>query len=175
MIIKKDGRREVFNTEKVRSGIQLACQKREISMDIIEEFIDELERDLREIVAGDHLLPRRAGDGQRTAVGGVAVAARRAGHAVAPVGGAVEPETDKGIGISLDGLGAGELQGGDGLFRRAPDSAGRDPVPQRRGRNTRDDRQHQQGYDQLDQCKPRLFPRHVPHLVNPVLRHPVAC
>ena len=48
MIIKKDGRREVFSREKVRSGLKMACQKRNISMNIIEEFIDELERDLRE-------------------------------------------------------------------------------------------------------------------------------
>lgn len=51
MIIKKDGRREVFSPDKVRSGIKKACQKRNISMDVIEEFIDELERDLREIGA----------------------------------------------------------------------------------------------------------------------------
>lgn len=49
MIVKKDGRREVFSSEKVRSGMQKACQKRDISMNVIEEFIDELERDLREI------------------------------------------------------------------------------------------------------------------------------
>ena len=49
MIIKKDGRREVFSRDKVRSGIQKACQKRDISMNVIEEFLDELERDLREI------------------------------------------------------------------------------------------------------------------------------
>lgn len=48
MIIKKDGRREIFSREKVRSGMKKACQKRNISMNIIEEFIDELERDLRE-------------------------------------------------------------------------------------------------------------------------------
>ena len=48
MIIKKDGRREVFSREKVRSGMKKACQKRDISMNMIEEFIDELERDLRE-------------------------------------------------------------------------------------------------------------------------------
>ncbi|MGA7144405.1 MAG: transcriptional regulator NrdR [Desulfobacterales bacterium] len=49
MIIKKDGRREVFSREKVRSGLQRACQKRKISMNVIEDFLDELERDLREI------------------------------------------------------------------------------------------------------------------------------
>jgi len=55
MIIKKDGRREVFSREKVRSGIQKACQKRDISMNVIEDFLDELERDLRE--AGEKEIP----------------------------------------------------------------------------------------------------------------------
>lgn len=49
MIIKKDGRREVFNRQKVRAGVKKACEKRNISINVIEEFIDELERDLREI------------------------------------------------------------------------------------------------------------------------------
>jgi len=49
MIVKKDDRREVFNRDKVRSGMKRACEKRNISMVVIEEFIDELERDLREI------------------------------------------------------------------------------------------------------------------------------
>jgi transcriptional repressor NrdR len=48
MIIKKDGRREIFAREKVRRGILRACEKRHISMDTIENFLDELERDLRE-------------------------------------------------------------------------------------------------------------------------------
>ena len=48
MIVKKDGRREVFNRDKVRTGMKKACEKRDISMNAIEEFIDELERDLRE-------------------------------------------------------------------------------------------------------------------------------
>ena len=51
VIKKKDGRREVFNRKKVRSGIQKACQKRDISMNVIEEIVDDLERDLREIGA----------------------------------------------------------------------------------------------------------------------------
>ncbi len=49
MIIKKDGRREVFNREKVRAGVSKACEKRDISMNVIEEFIDDLERDLKEM------------------------------------------------------------------------------------------------------------------------------
>ncbi len=48
MIIKKDGRREVFNREKVGAGIKRACEKLDISMNIIDEFLDDLERDLKE-------------------------------------------------------------------------------------------------------------------------------
>jgi len=48
MIIKKDGRRELFSHEKVRKGIQMACQKLDISINTIETYVDELERDLRE-------------------------------------------------------------------------------------------------------------------------------
>jgi transcriptional repressor NrdR len=48
MIIKKDGRRELFSRDKVRSGMLKACEKRNISMNSIEEFIDDMERDLRE-------------------------------------------------------------------------------------------------------------------------------
>lgn len=48
MIMKKDGRRELFSRDKVRSGMLKACEKRNISVNTIEEFIDEMERDLRE-------------------------------------------------------------------------------------------------------------------------------
>jgi transcriptional repressor NrdR len=55
MIVKKDGRREVFSREKVSSGIKKACEKRDISMNVIEAFIDLLENDLKEI--GEKELP----------------------------------------------------------------------------------------------------------------------
>jgi transcriptional repressor NrdR len=48
MIIKKDKRRELFSRDKVRAGLKKACEKREISMNLLESFIEELERDLRE-------------------------------------------------------------------------------------------------------------------------------
>lgn len=48
MIVKKDGRREVFSKEKIRKGIIRACEKRDISIDTIDQFVDDLERDLRE-------------------------------------------------------------------------------------------------------------------------------
>lgn len=48
MIVKKDGRREVFSRDKIRSGIKKACEKRDISMNLIEDFLDKLEQDLQE-------------------------------------------------------------------------------------------------------------------------------
>jgi len=57
MLVKKDGRREVFNRDKVRMGMIRACEKRNISVNLIEEFIDELERDLKE--TGEKEIPAR--------------------------------------------------------------------------------------------------------------------
>jgi len=43
MVVKKDGRREPFNREKIIEGIKKSCQKRPVSMTQIEEFVDALE------------------------------------------------------------------------------------------------------------------------------------
>ena len=43
MVVKRDGRREPFNRDKIISGIRKACQKRPISMTQIEAFVDSLE------------------------------------------------------------------------------------------------------------------------------------
>ncbi len=48
MIIKKDGRREPLSREKLATGLQKACEKRDISINTIETIIDEVERELRE-------------------------------------------------------------------------------------------------------------------------------
>lgn len=48
MIVKKDGRREEFNRNKVASGLYRACEKLDISVNAIDAYLDELERDLRE-------------------------------------------------------------------------------------------------------------------------------
>lgn len=55
LVIKKDGRREHFDRDKLKSGILKACQKREISVDEIERFVDELERGIQE--QGDREIP----------------------------------------------------------------------------------------------------------------------
>lgn len=41
-IIKKDGRREPFNREKVLKGIQAACQKRPVSLSQMEQIVDRV-------------------------------------------------------------------------------------------------------------------------------------
>jgi len=49
VLIKKDNRREPFNREKILKGMQRACQKRNISINTLELFIDNLERELQEL------------------------------------------------------------------------------------------------------------------------------
>lgn len=56
MIIKKDGRREAFNREKVLRGIQAACQKRPVSLAQMDQIVDRvakwvLSRAEREVTA----------------------------------------------------------------------------------------------------------------------------
>jgi transcriptional repressor NrdR len=44
VVIKKGGRREIFNRDKILLGVQKACSNRPISMDEIEELVDRIER-----------------------------------------------------------------------------------------------------------------------------------
>ncbi len=46
-VIKKDGRRENFDREKVRKGILRACEKRPVSTETIDKMIYNLEEKLR--------------------------------------------------------------------------------------------------------------------------------
>lgn len=48
MIVKKDGRREAFDREKVLRGIQKACEKRAISVNLIEQMVETIEQELAE-------------------------------------------------------------------------------------------------------------------------------
>ena len=43
MVIKKDKSRESFDRHKILSGLMRACEKRQISMDSMENLIDEIE------------------------------------------------------------------------------------------------------------------------------------
>ena len=51
MIIKKDGKREAFNIAKVRNGIIKACEKRNVSLDVIESMALEVEKQVYNSVA----------------------------------------------------------------------------------------------------------------------------
>ncbi|WP_022667967.1 transcriptional regulator NrdR [Desulfospira joergensenii] len=48
MIIKKDNRREEYDREKVLKGIKKACEKRAISIDLMEDVVDAIEKELRD-------------------------------------------------------------------------------------------------------------------------------
>ena len=48
MVIKKDGRREAFDREKIREGMKKAIKKRPVAAEAIEEFIDGLENYFQE-------------------------------------------------------------------------------------------------------------------------------
>jgi transcriptional repressor NrdR len=43
MVIKKDGRREKFDRQKVLSGLMKACEKRPVSMGRLAELVDQVE------------------------------------------------------------------------------------------------------------------------------------
>ena len=47
LVIKKDGKREVFDRVKLRGGIIKSCEKRPISAQEVEKILDEVEADLR--------------------------------------------------------------------------------------------------------------------------------
>ena len=47
MVIKKDGRRETFDRNKLISGLLKACEKRPVSMTAIEELVMKVEREIR--------------------------------------------------------------------------------------------------------------------------------
>lgn len=48
VIVKKDGRREAFDRSKIIDGLEKACEKRPISVDVIEKLVSDLERELQE-------------------------------------------------------------------------------------------------------------------------------
>jgi transcriptional repressor NrdR len=48
MVVKKDGRREEFDAEKLLGGIAKACNKRPVSMDSIGRLVQDVESTLRQ-------------------------------------------------------------------------------------------------------------------------------
>ncbi|MBV8602743.1 MAG: transcriptional repressor NrdR [Candidatus Eremiobacteraeota bacterium] len=54
-VVKKDGRREQYNREKILTGLQRACEKRPVSDAQLEEMVAKLEREL--FSRGDNEVP----------------------------------------------------------------------------------------------------------------------
>jgi len=55
MVIKKDGRRETFDRQKILQGLKKACEKRPISVMTLEEVANKIEKSLLE--RGDTEIP----------------------------------------------------------------------------------------------------------------------
>ena len=45
-VVKRDGTREAFNSEKILAGVRKACEKRPVSMDQMETMVSEIEKQL---------------------------------------------------------------------------------------------------------------------------------
>lgn len=49
IVVKKDGSREEFSREKVLRGLIRACEKRPVPLEVLEELVFSIEKDLRRI------------------------------------------------------------------------------------------------------------------------------
>ncbi|MDA8100297.1 MAG: transcriptional regulator NrdR [Nitrospiraceae bacterium] len=47
-VIKKDGRREPYDRMKILSGLKKACEKRPISVEVLDKTVDDIEKALQE-------------------------------------------------------------------------------------------------------------------------------
>ena len=57
MVVKKDGRREAFNSNKIMAGLLKACEKRPVSVRDLEAMVQEIEKQVynsleREVTSG---------------------------------------------------------------------------------------------------------------------------
>jgi transcriptional repressor NrdR len=53
MVVKKDGRREPFDRQKLLNGLVLACSKRPVSREKIERLVDDVENALAAEMKGE--------------------------------------------------------------------------------------------------------------------------
>lgn len=49
IVIKKNGKRDLFDKDKLLRGILKSCQKTNVGFDAIEKMVDEIERDLHNV------------------------------------------------------------------------------------------------------------------------------
>mgnify|MGYP001421721078 FL=1 len=53
MVVKRDGRREQFDSEKIRIGIRKACEKRPIAADVQDRVVDDVSREVFNTLASE--------------------------------------------------------------------------------------------------------------------------
>lgn len=53
MVVKRDGRREPFDSDKIRSGIRKACEKRPISAAQQDKLVEDITRDVYNTLASE--------------------------------------------------------------------------------------------------------------------------
>ncbi|MFH1824908.1 MAG: transcriptional regulator NrdR [Candidatus Firestonebacteria bacterium] len=47
VVVKKDGRREVFDRFKILNGLKKACEKRSISLETMEKVVEDIEKEIQ--------------------------------------------------------------------------------------------------------------------------------
>ena len=52
-VVKKDGRRQPFDREKLLSGLITACRKRPVETEILQRIVDTIEQDLSVLPGGE--------------------------------------------------------------------------------------------------------------------------
>lgn len=52
-VVKKDGRRELFDRTKILRGLQTACEKRPISLETLDNLSENIEREMRDRGQGE--------------------------------------------------------------------------------------------------------------------------
>jgi len=55
VVVKKDGRREPFDRNKILGGLKKACEKRPVAMDVLEEIVSRIEKKAQE--SGEKEIP----------------------------------------------------------------------------------------------------------------------
>ena len=53
MVVKRDGRREPFDSEKIRIGIRKACEKRPIAADVQDKVVEDVTREVFNTLASE--------------------------------------------------------------------------------------------------------------------------
>ena len=61
-VIKKDGRKEVFDKDKLIKGIGRACEKRPINLKEIEKLVRDVENDINENIASKEIQSSEIGN-----------------------------------------------------------------------------------------------------------------